>query len=150
MHPLNAPWSKWIINIVFQKYWHNVGNDIKKMVMNIINNNQDNAEINNTYIVLVPKRKNLTSPKDFRPISIYNVVMKMVTKTIANRVKHVLLETVNEEKNVLVKGRLITDNTLITMGCFYWMKKHKKEKKNYGHQAWYIKGIRHIRMWLCS
>lgn len=97
--------------------------------MNIINNNQDHAEINNTYIFLVPKRKNLTSPKDFIPISIYNVVMKMVTKTIVNRVKHVLLETVNEEKNVFVKGRLITDNTLITMECFYWMKKHKKEKK---------------------
>lgn len=49
--------------------------------------------------------------------------MKMVTKTIANRVKHVLLEIVNEEKNVFVKGRLITDNMLITMECFYWMKK---------------------------
>jgi len=85
--------------------------------------------MNKTFIALIPKCKNPTSPKDFRPISLCNVVMKIVTKTIANRLKKILPEIIDEEQSAFVKGRLITDNALIAMECFHWTKKKKKGKK---------------------
>lgn len=56
--------------------------------------------------------------------------MKDVTKSIANRLKGILPDIISEEQSVFVKGRLITDNALISMDCFHWMKNKKKGKKS--------------------
>jgi len=57
------------------------------------------------------------------------MVMKIVTKSITNRLKPILLEIVDKEQSAFVQGRLITDNALIVMECFHWMKKKTKGKK---------------------
>lgn len=95
----------------------------------MLNEEQEFQDMNKTFIVLIPKCKNPSSPKDFRPISLFNMIMKIVTKTIANRLKALLPAVIDEEQSAFVKGRLITDNTLIAMECFHWMKKKKKGKK---------------------
>lgn len=98
-------------------------------MLGILNEGKSPEHINNTFIALIPKCKNPTSPKQFRPISLCNVAMKIVTKTIANRIKSILPDVVDEEQSAFVKGRLITDNALIAMECFDWMKKKVKGKK---------------------
>ncbi|XP_058783591.1 uncharacterized protein LOC131658300 [Vicia villosa] len=115
--------------LFFQKYWHIVGEDVKRMVLEILNGDKDPTDMNRTFITLIPKCKNPTSPKDFRPISLCNVVMKLVSKTIANRVKMVLPNIIDKEQSAFVQGRLITDNALVAMECFHWMKKKTKGKK---------------------
>jgi hypothetical protein len=41
--------------------------------------------INGSHIVLVPKKDNLLRVGDFRPISLLNSSMKILTKILANR-----------------------------------------------------------------
>jgi hypothetical protein len=129
MHPLKAPGPDGLPALFFQKFWHVVGRDVKNLVLGILNNNKSPEFINSTFIVLIPKGKNPKSPKDYRPISLCNVVMKIVTKALANRIKPILPEVIDVEQSGFVQGRLITDNGLIAMECFHWLKKKRKGKK---------------------
>ncbi|PNY16580.1 ribonuclease H, partial [Trifolium pratense] len=129
MHPLKAPGPDGIPALFFQKYWHIVGKDTCLKVLSILNDNGTPESLNRTFVALIPKCKNPGSPNHFRPISLCNVIMKIVTKCIANRMKCILPEVVDEEQSAFVKGRLITDNALIAMECFHWMKKKTKGKK---------------------
>jgi hypothetical protein len=104
------------------------GGDVKYLVLDILNNATPTDCINKTYIVLIPKVKNPSSPKEFKAISLCNVVMKIVTKVIANRIKVILPDIIDEEQFVFVHGKLITDNALIAMECFHWLKKKKGKK----------------------
>jgi hypothetical protein len=129
MHPLKAPGPDGLPALFYQKYWHIVGTDVCTLVLSILNEGKSPACINRTFVALIPKCKNPSSPKHFRPISLCNVTIKIMTKTIANRIKVILPEVVDEEQSAFVKGRLITDNALIAMECFHWLKKKTKGKK---------------------
>lgn len=119
-----------------------MGREIQSLVLGILNEGKSPEVINKTFIALIPKCKNPGSPKQLRPISLCNVVMKIVTKTIANRVKCLLPDVVDEEQSAFVQGRLISDNAMIAMECFHWLKKKNKGKKRYdGSQSRYGKGI---------
>lgn len=106
-----------------------MGRDVTEEALDILNCRKDLASLNSTFISLIPKVKNPISPLDLRPISLCNVVMKVITKSIANCLKEFLPDIVSEEQSTLVKGCLITDNALIAMDCFHWIKNKKKGKK---------------------
>lgn len=57
------------------------------------------------------------------------MVMKVVAKTIANRIKHILPDIIDEEQKAFVRGRLVMDKDLVAMECFHWMKKNTRGKE---------------------
>lgn len=57
------------------------------------------------------------------------MTIKLVTKTMANRLKLVLPGLVSENQNAFVPRRLITDNALIAFEIFHFLKKKKKEQR---------------------
>lgn len=46
--------------------------------------------VNKTLVVLIPKLKKLVHASQFRPISMCNVIFKIITEMIANRLKVIL------------------------------------------------------------
>ena len=66
------------------------------MVLNVLNSNMSMVEINKTNITLVPKIKNPTKMTDFRPISLCNVVYKLISKVLANHLKIILPQIISE------------------------------------------------------
>lgn len=57
------------------------------------------------------------------------MIMNLVTKVIANRLKKVLPDIIDEEQSAFMSGTPITDNALIALEFFHLMKKKKKGKK---------------------
>jgi len=64
--------------------------------------------------------------KDLRLISLCNVLYKMVSKLLANRLKRCLDKCVSEEQSAFVEARSILDNALIATEIIHSMKRKMK------------------------
>lgn len=67
------------------------------------------TEANKTFITLFPKVEAPQVALDYRPISLCNVIYKMASKVIMNRLKQVMYKLVSGFQNAFILGRLISD-----------------------------------------
>ena len=98
----------------FKSAWPVVGEDLCNAVKEFFNSGKILGEINATIISLVPKIKTPSKVSDYRPIACCNVVYKLISKILTNRLKHVLCRIISQNQSAFIPGRSITDNILLT------------------------------------
>lgn len=91
----------------------------------LLNGEEDLGDAYQTLIILIPKFKGANSLSQFGPISLCNIILKIVSKVQANRLKEILQAIIFEEEWAFVPGRLITVNVIIAYECLYFMKKKR-------------------------
>jgi len=69
--------------------------------------------INVSYITLIPKVNNPETVNDFRPISLLNCSIKLLTKILADRLQQVIIQLLHHNQYGFIKGRTIRD-------CIAW------------------------------
>lgn len=93
--------------------WDTVGLVVSKFVLHVLLGNPIPSVINETLLVLLPKVSNPKLISQFRPISLYNVLYKLITKTMVNRMKKVLSSLIRSEQSSFVPRRQIMDNVVV-------------------------------------
>ena len=130
MKPLTTPRLDGLPPIFFKSCWDIVAQDAIAASLTILNLGAMLLEnLNHTFISLIPKTKNLEKPTDFKPISFCNVLYKLVSKTIAKRLKKILPKLVSKSQSAFISNRLITDNILVAFEMLHHLKNKRKGKE---------------------
>lgn len=108
-----------------------MGQDIVKLVCNFFSSGMLLDELNATNIVLIPKKKCPVVVGDLRPISLCNVLLKIITKVIANRLKSTLDQVISENQSAFMSGRLISDNVMIAYEVMHTLKRKRRGRDVY-------------------
>ncbi|GJV63740.1 RNA-directed DNA polymerase, eukaryota, reverse transcriptase zinc-binding domain protein [Tanacetum coccineum] len=97
----------------FKKSWQIVGEEMCKAIKEFFITGKILGEINATLIALVPKIDTPEKVSDFRPIACCNVIYKIISKILTNRIKNGLRKIGNMNQSAFIPGRHIQDNILI-------------------------------------
>ncbi|CAN1153028.1 Transposon TX1 uncharacterized 149 kDa protein [Linum perenne] len=69
--------------------------------------------VNSILLAHIPKKFNAADMKDYRPISCCNVVYKVISKVLSNRLSAVLPSLISPAQTAFIKGRYIGDGILL-------------------------------------
>ena len=128
MHPTKAPGPDGMSPIFFQKYWDVIGSSVVNSVLQTLRTGVMPTGLNETFICLIPKVNCLQKIMEFRPISLCNVVYKLVSKVLANRLKKILPMVISESQSAFVPDRQITDNVLVAFETMHCIDQRRKGK----------------------
>ncbi|XP_073357917.1 uncharacterized protein [Aegilops tauschii subsp. strangulata] len=86
------------------KFFHRVATERYRR-----NSTLDLESLNTGFIALIPKIQSLETVNDYRPITLLNCCLKILTKLLANRLQRVILKIIHRNQYGFLKGRSIQD-----------------------------------------
>ena len=96
--------------------------DLVALVDDIRVNGKVPGILNATFIALIPKTDKPLTFDDFRPISLCNLVYKIITKILSNRMKPILSKRITKEQFGFLLGRHISEAVGITQEALHTIK----------------------------
>jgi hypothetical protein len=117
-----APGPDGIHAVFYKRFWDLCGGEITTEVLQAVNSGVIPNGWNDTTIFLIPKVDDPELVSQFRPISLCNVIYKIISKMLALRLKGILPEIISPMQSAFVPGRLITDNVLVAYESIHSIK----------------------------
>jgi hypothetical protein len=89
--------------------WHIIKEDIYGLCFDFYDGALNLESLNCGQITLIPKILAPVSVNDYRPITLPNCYLKIITKLLANRLQKIILSIVHKNQYGFLKGRNIQD-----------------------------------------
>lgn len=99
---------------------------------------------NHTFLALTPKKPDANKCEDFRPISLCNVLYKIISKLIAKRLKPLLDGLISSHQNAFIPGRHISDNLVVALEVMHTMRKMPGSHSAFAFKVDIAKAYDHI------
>ena len=117
-------------------------------ILSSINIGKIMTSLNHTFLTLIPKVKYVEKVSEFRPIALCNILYKLISKVLANRLKHILPLIISESRSVFQSDKAfsffsfsfffdreidkaISDNILVSFETLHHMKTKKSGKTSF-------------------
>lgn len=97
----------------FKMTWPVLGRDFVVAVQSVFQFGFLPKGVNSTILALIPKKTDSMEMKDYKPIACCNVLYKVVSKILANRLKKLLPSIISDNQSAFIKGRLLMENVLL-------------------------------------
>lgn len=97
----------------FKASWSIIGKDLTIAVQSFFQKGFLPKGLNATILALIPKKEAATEMKDYRPISCCNVLYKVISKIVTNRLKATLPQCISANQSAFVNDRLLVENLLL-------------------------------------
>jgi hypothetical protein len=131
MHSLKSPGPNGFGVSFCQHHWRTVGDRVRAAILDFLNEGSFNPLINETFIALIPKVANASSMSEYKPISLCNIMYKLIAKVLTNSLKLMLPSIISQHQSAFVPSRMITNNVLIAYEVLHSMNTRMKGKKGY-------------------
>lgn len=122
MHAEKAPGYDGLNPAFYQTYWSVVEEDVVGFCKHFFATGELQPEFNRTLVCLILKVKKPKQMSELRPISLCNVLFRILSKVLANRVKTCLPRLISANQSAFIEGRLLTDNALIAFEVNHYIK----------------------------
>ncbi|CAB4286403.1 unnamed protein product [Prunus armeniaca] len=126
LSPSTSPRLDGFTGAFFQHHWAVVGTDVFRLVQSFFHSGKLPRQLNHTLITLIPKIPNPRNMKQWRPISLCNVIYKIISKILTNRLKTVLPQIISPHQSAFVAERQITDNILVVHEILHSLQRSKR------------------------
>jgi hypothetical protein len=131
MHPLKLPRLDGYLACFYQKSWNVVRTEVCNVVLDFVSFGNFVNSISNTHIMLIMNKKSPIRAIDYRPISLYNVLYKLMVKVLANRLKKVLPSIISPNQSAFIPRWRINDNIIVAFEALHTMSTRLKRRKGF-------------------
>jgi hypothetical protein len=96
----------------FQDFWDTIKSDLFNLFKSFHDGSLNIERLNFGIVTLIPKIPDATYIKAFRPICLFNVYYKIITKVLTNRLARCITSVISEFQYGFIKGMYIMDGVL--------------------------------------
>ncbi len=114
----------------YRQFWPLLSSLFFKMISEIHQNKTIPHHMNTAYITLIPKpNKDHTSCSNYRPISLINTDIKIISKALSVRLESVISSVIHIDQTGFIKGRHSSENTRRLFNLINFYKNNTSPKK---------------------
>jgi hypothetical protein len=104
-----APGPDGFTGLFIKVCWPIIKFDFYRLVQDFWEGKVNLQSINDSFITLIPKTNSPEGPNDYRPISLLNSCLKLLTKLLANRLQEKILALVHTNQYGFLQSRTLQD-----------------------------------------
>ena len=131
MAPLKSLGPDSMPPLFYQSYWFLLGSDVTKAILIYLNSSTLPQALCHSFITLILKVKNPGYISQYHPISLGNVLYKVFSKVVANKLKKILPHLNSEHQSAFMTEHLISNNIIVAFETLHYMRNHSLGNTGY-------------------